>query len=102
MSPFQARKACPHVGHMWVGADVAVEVVLALRMSYLVCGSLMRLASAAQAPDDSLPLHAASVSHVLWSMPRLLRDALRQSLKRFFCPLHSIASLSSYLILVLQ
>ena len=88
MSPIRARKARPHVGHMWVGADVAVDAALALRTAHLVCASLIRLASAALAPDDSLPLHAgrslASVSHVLWSMPRLLKDALRQSLKPFF------------------
>ena len=55
------------MGHMWVDANVAVDVTLALRRAQLVCASLMGLATAAQAPDDSLPLHAgrswASVSH---------------------------------------
>ena len=53
VSPIRARKARPHVGHMWVGADVAVDAALALRTARLVCASLMCLASAALAPDDS-------------------------------------------------
>ena len=56
MSPILAWKARPHVGHMWADAGVAVETALALRAARLVCASLMRLASAARAPDDSLPL----------------------------------------------
>ena len=39
VSPIRARKACSHVGHMWVGADVAVEAALALHMARLVCAS---------------------------------------------------------------
>ena len=73
VSPIQARKARRHVGHMWVGADVAVEAALALRTTPLVCASLMRLASAALAPDDSLPLHAgwsiASISQCCGQCP---------------------------------
>ena len=89
MSPIRARNVRSHVGHMWAGADVAVEAALALRAARLDFASEMRLASAVRAPVDSLPLHAgrswATVSHVLRSMSRLLRDAFRQSLKRFFC-----------------
>ena len=48
MSPIRARKARLHVGHMWVGADVAVDAALALRTARLVCASLMRLDSAAE------------------------------------------------------
>ena len=43
MSPIWARKACAHVGHMWVGTDVAEEAALALHTARLVCASLMRL-----------------------------------------------------------
>ena len=61
MRPIRARKARPHVGHMWVGAEVGVEVAQALRSARFLWASAVRLVS-----DD------------VWSQWALVANLLRQ------------------------
>ena len=50
MRPIRARKARPHVGHMWVGAEMGVEVARTLLSARFLWTSAVRLVSDARAP----------------------------------------------------
>ena len=79
-----------HTWDTWVGAEVEGKAARALRAARLVSASAVRFSSAVQAPLMRLLRHAgrsgASDSQELKSKPKVLRDAFRLSLKRFFCP----------------
>ena len=73
-----------------MGAAVEVEVARALCAVRFFWASAVRLFSAARAPVVSLLRQVgrsrARDSQVLRLMSKSLRDTLRQSLNRFFCP----------------
>ena len=91
MRPIRVQKVCPHVGHKRVGVVVAICAAQSLRTALFHCALVMCLISATLAPVLILLCQVewsrASVSYVLVSTPIFLRDSLRQSLYRFFCPL---------------
>ena len=74
MRPIRAQKARPHVGHMWVGAEVGVAEARALRSARFLWASAVRLVSPVAILLRQAGRSWASDSQELRLMSRALRD----------------------------